>query len=138
MKILKIALLHILSVILSVCPVLVYFFANIDKYTKTVPETVKLCAGGILFFIIVIFKVLGKLKIPSGIILYGVIFILSYLFDAIIEDLIIFSFLALIGELLSEICDAVTKYQKQKLEREKTASMTAETVKKIIGASGRV
>ena len=136
MKLFKIVLLHILSVILSICPVTIFFFCNLDKYTKSQAETVKLTAGGILLLVIVILKVLGKLKIPSGIVLYGIGFILVYLLSAIIKDLIVFMFLALVGEILSTICNAVIKSSKKKLEREKTASITAEEIKKVIG--GRV
>ena len=137
MRLFKIALLHILSVVLSICPVLIYFFINLDEYTKTVTETVKLTAGGMVLLVIVILKVLGKLKIPSGIALYGIILILAYLLDAIIADLMLFAFLALIGEVLSTICGLVIKAQAKRLEREKTASVTAEKIKKIMG-SGRV
>lgn len=136
-RLFKIALLHILSVILSICPVLIYFFINLDEYTKTVTETVKLTAGGMVLLVIVILKVLGKLKIPSGIALYGIILVLAYLLDAIIADLMLFAFLALIGEILSTICGLVIKAQAKRLEREKTASVTAEEIKKIMG-SGRV
>ena len=135
---LKIILLHILSVILSVAPVLTFFFCNLDKYTKTQVETVKLTVGGIVLFIIVILKVLGKLKLPSGIKLYGIVLVLTYLLNAIINDLIIFAFLALLGEALSSVCGFVIKAQVKRLEREKTASITAEEIKKVIQGSGRV
>ncbi len=136
---LKLALLHILSVLLSIGPVLTYFFLNMGKYTKTVPETVKLCAGGGLLLVIVIIKVLGKLRIPSGVVLYGIVFLLTYLLNAIIEDIMIFALLALLGELLAMICNAVIKAKAKKFEREKTASKTAEEIEKIMqGANGRV
>ena len=109
-----------------------------DKYTKTVPETVKLTAGGILLFSVVILKVFGKLRMPSGMVLFGIAFLLTYLLSAIINDIMIFTFLALIGEVLSTIINLIAKAQAKRLEREKTASVTAEEIKKIIGANGRV
>ncbi len=137
MKLFKIVLLHILSVVLSVCPVLIFFFINLDLYVTTRYEGIKLVSGGVVLLVIVILKALGKLKIPSGITLYGIMLVLSYLLDAIIADLMLFTFLALIGEILSFICDAVIKSFKKKLEREKTAEITANEIKKVIG-SGRV
>lgn len=137
-RLFKIALLHILSVILSICPVMIYFFINLDLYVTTRYEGIKLVSGGMVLLVIVILKVLGKLKIPSGIALYGIILVLAYLLDAIIADLMLFAFLALIGEVLSSICDAVIKSFKKKLEREKTAEITASEIKKVIGGSGRV
>lgn len=138
MKRFKLFLLHLLSVICSIAPVLVFFFINMDKYTKTVPETVKLTAGGILLFSVVILKVFGKLRMPSGMVLFGIAFLLTYLLSAIINDIMIFTFLALIGEVLSTIINLIAKAQAKRLEREKTASVTAEEIKKIIGANGRV
>ena len=137
MKLFKIVLLHILSVVLSVCPVLIFFFVNLDIYVTTRYEGIKLASGGVVLLLIVVLKVLGKLTIPSGVMLYGIIIILSYLLEAIISDLIIFAFMALVGEILSSICDAVIKSFKKKIEREKTAEITANEIKKVIG-SGRV
>ena len=136
MRLFKIVLLHILSVILSICPVMIFFLINLDYYVTTRYEGIKLASGGVVLLVIVILKVLDKLKIPSGIALYGIMLVLSYLLDAIITDLMLFIFLALVGEILSSICDAVIKSSKKKLEREKTASITAEEIKKVIG-SGR-
>lgn len=137
MKLFKIVLLHILSVVLSVCPVMIFFIINFDYYVTTRHEGIKLAGGGVMLLLIVVLKVLGKLKIPSGIALYGIVLVLAYLLDAIIADLMLFAFLALIGEVLSSICDAVIKSFKKKLEREKTAEITANEIKKVIG-SGRV
>lgn len=138
MRLFKITLLHILSVVLSICPVLIFFLINLDYYVTTRYEGIKLASGGMILLVIVILKVIGKLKIPSGITLYGIMLILSYLLNAIIADLMLFTFLALVGEILSSICDAVIKSFKKKLEREKTAEITANEIKKVIGGSGRV
>lgn len=136
----KIALLYILSVILSVAPIAIFFFINLERYTKTVPETVKLCSGAGILLCIVVLKAIGKLHIPSAIYLYSIVFVLSYLLDAILQDLMIFALLALTGEILSLIVDVVIKRIRINLEREKTASMTAKEVEKVIAkqAGGRV
>lgn len=128
----KLALLYILSVIATIAPITIYFFINIDKYTKTVPDTIKLCSGAIILFCIVVLKVIGKLHVPSAITLYAIILVLAYLLNSIIQDLIVFAFLALVGELLSIFIDIVIRNLRIKLEREKTASITAVEVEKII------
>lgn len=129
---LKLALLYILSILASVLPILIYFLVNLEKYTKTVPQTIKLCSGaGILLFFLFL-KVIGKLHIPSGLTLYSIIFILAYLLESILNDLMIFAFFALVGELLSLIFDVVIRNKRAKLEKEKTASITAAEVEKII------
>lgn len=136
MKKLKIPLLYILSFSLSVAPVLIYFFINMDKYITSVPETIKLSAGGILALILVALKVIGVLKIPSRIIVFSATFAFAYLFAAIIQDLLIFSFLALIGEIGSTICQIFIKRAKEERLTEKTAEKTAQQLEKVL--NGRV
>ena len=41
MKRMKLPLLYILSVLLSVLPVLIYFIVNHDRYIRSVPEGIK-------------------------------------------------------------------------------------------------
>ena len=47
MKRMKLPLLYILSVLLSVLPVLIYFIVNHDRYIRSVPEGIKLLFGAI-------------------------------------------------------------------------------------------
>lgn len=128
----KIILLYILSFIVSVLPVLIYFFINFSRYTKTVPETIKLCFGGALMLIFVFLKVIGKLKMPSRSALFAIIFMLSYLLQAILDDLLIFSFLALLGEILDMIVSVPIKRIKEKMGIDKVASATAEKIDDVM------
>lgn len=132
MKKYKIVLLYILSAVVSIAPILTFFFMNLERYTKTVPETVKLCFGAVILLCIVVLKVIGKLRIPSAVTLYSIMFILAYLLESIINDLMIFAFLALLGEIFSLIVDLVIKRCKERLMLEKSASMTVEGIEKII------
>ena len=116
---------------------LIFFIINFNCYVTTKYEGIKLASGGMILLVIVILKVIGKLKIPSGITLYGIMLILSYLLNAIIADLMLFTFLALVGEILSSICDAVIKSLKKRFEREKAAEITANEVSRVLGASSR-
>ncbi len=135
MKKMKIPLLYALSFLCSVLPVLIYFLINHDSYISTTPQRVKLLFGGILAVAILITKTIGVLKIKSGITLFALVFVFSYLLEGIIGDLLIFSFLALVGEILSFIVRLVIKAQREKDKKEE-AEKTIEKV--LTKTSGRV
>lgn len=135
MKKMKIPLLYVLSFLCSVMPVLIYFVLNHESYISTTPERIKLLFGGILAVSIVITKMLGIFKINSGIMLFSLVFVFSYLLEGIISDLLIFSFLALVGEVLAFIVRQVIKAEKTKSDEEKTEKMIENAVNKT---SGRV
>jgi hypothetical protein len=135
MKKMKIPLLYVLSFLCSVMPVLIYFVLNHEAYISTTPERIKLLFGGILAVSIVITKMLGVFKINSGIMLFSLVFVFSYLLEGIISDLLIFSFLALVGEVLAFIVRQVIKAEKTKSDEEKTEKMIENAVNKT---SGRV
>lgn len=133
---LKISLLYLLSFVLSIGPVAVYFLMNMDRYVKTVSDKVKITVGIALLLIIVVLKVLGKLKVPSRAVLFGIVFILSYLLSSIINDLIVFSFLALLGEIMDSACQIFITREKENLRATSTAKKTALEVQRVL--NGRV
>ena len=136
MKRLKIPILYLLSLFFSVGPVLIYFFANLDRYVQTAPQGIKVTCGFTLLLIIAFLKVIGKLKIPSRIYVFAIVFLLSYLLKDILKDLIIFSLLALIGEILDSVCQASIKRAKEDRLIDKTAQKSAKEFKRVF--SGRV
>ena len=135
MKKMKIPLLYVLSFLCSVMPVLIYFVLNHEAYISTTPEKIKLLFGGILALAIVITKTLGFFKINSGIMLFSLAFVFAYLLEGIINDLIIFSFLALVGEISSFIVRQIIKAEKEKNKKEETSQIVEKAVER---ASGRV
>lgn len=136
MKYLKIPFLYLLSFVLSIGPVILYFVINREQYISTVSEAVKLALGFTILMGIVLLKVLGKLKLPSRIYLFGITFLLSYLLASILKDLIIFSFLALIGEILDSICQYLIRKAKENRAIEKAAEKHAEELGRVL--NGRV
>lgn len=135
MKKMKIPLLYALSFLCSIMPVLIYFLINHESYISTTPEKIKLLFGGALAVAIIITKTLSVLKINSGIMLFSLVFVFSYLLEGIISDLLIFSFLALVGEVLSFIVKQIIKAEKSKNAKEQTEKMIENAVVKT---SGRV
>ena len=136
MKKLKIPILYLLSLFFSIGPVLIYFLVNLDRYVQTAPQGIKVSCGFGLLFVIAFLKVMGKLKIPSRIYVFAIIFLLSYLLKDVLKDLIVFSFLALIGEMLDGVCQGMIKKARVSRTEEKTAQKTAQEIERVL--SGRV
>lgn len=132
MKKLKLPLLYLISFALSIGPIAVFVFFNIDNYITSVEDAIKLSAGGVIAVILVLLKVLGKLKIPSRVSVLACIFLLSYLLNPILEDLAILSFLALLGEGLDTVFSILIKREKGHREKEKIAKATSDAIEKII------
>ena len=135
MRKIKLPILYTLSFLASTLPVLIYFIVNYDKYISSTPEKFKLLFGGLLAVGILIAKTIGALKINSSIVFFGFTFVFSYLLESIVSDLLIFSFLALFGEILATIVRIFIKTEKRKRE-EKRCEETIE--KAILKSSGRV
>ena len=126
-------LLYIGSFLSSVLPLIICVGVNFDKYTKTPGDTVKLCIGGVIALIFLFLKVIGKLKMPRRIILFGLVFIMTYLLQAILNDLILLSGMALIGELLDFIFfQRAIKNTKERIIIGKTADATTHQVEQVL------
>ena len=124
----KIVMLYILSFVCSVAPALTYFLINHEKYIRTVPDKVKITVGLVAIAVILIIKLAGKLKINSKIAVFGIVFLLCYLLESILNDLIVFSFLALVGEILDLIIMAIIKKQKRDLFIKESADANAQAI----------
>lgn len=132
MKHLKIICLYILGFVLSIAPIFTYFILNYDRYVKSTYDGVRLASGGIILACILLVKITGKLKIPSAVSVFGVIFVLSYLLNSIIMDLMIFSFLALLGEICDMVVQIFIKKERARLVNTKIATETAKEISKIV------
>ena len=130
--------LYILSFIVSIAPLLVCLIVNWNKYTTTPGDTVKLCLGGIILLFFVFLKVVGKLRLPRRIITFATLFIVVYLLQSVLDDLLLLSGMALLGEFLDTILfQNAIKSTKESISIEKTATATStqveEVIKKYIG-----
>ena len=124
----KIIALYILSFAFSISPLLTYFIINKERYICTRYDAIKLFSGGLIIAFMLLLKVLKKLKIPSGVFLFSLMCVLSYLLAPIIEDLMVLSFLALIGELCDLVIQAFIAREKRKLMAKETASEVERTL----------
>ncbi len=136
----KLRILQLISFIISVAPLLVTFFINLDEYTKNVSATVKLTVGGVIALGLLGAKALGR-AMPRGILLATVAFVLAYLLQAILHDLVLFLGMYLLGACLDAIFlqGYIKKYQEDMLidrAAEANAVKMEEVIKKYVG--GRV
>ena len=125
--------LYIGSFLVSIAPLLAVLIARWNVYTKTPGDTVKLCIGGVICLFFIFLKVIGKLKMPSRIVLFGVVFALLYLLKAILDDLLLLSGMALAGELLDMLFfQMAIRRTKERILIEKTSTATSEKVEEVI------
>ena len=128
-----IVLLFICSCICSIAPITVYFAVNSEKYIKSPEDTFKLCFGGLICLGIIMLKVIGKLKLPSSTVAFGFLFLLSYLLKSITDDILIFSFLALVGDLADKIFFAIPISRlKKSIEYERSADVTVRKLDEVM------
>lgn len=132
MKSLKIVCLYLLGFVLSIAPILIYFILNYDRYVKSTYDGVRLASGGVILACILLLKITGKLKIPSAVSVFGVVFVLSYLLNSIIMDLMIFSFLALLGEACDMVVQIFIRRERARAINSKIATETAKEISKIV------
>ena len=131
----KIPALYVLSFLCSVLPVLIYFIVNNERYIMTTPDKVKILFGGVLLVGILVVKTLGYLKIKSALIFFGAVFILSYLLNSIIADIMVFSLLAFVGEAAASLIKVIIAREKKSDEDKKKESVIKNALDSF---SGRV
>lgn len=125
--------MYICSFICSIAPLVIYVIANSEKYIGMREDAVKLSVGGLICAALVLFKILGKLKAPSSTVCLGIFFILSYLLKSITDDLVVLSFLALVGDLADRIFFALPISRiKSGITAERTADATADRLEAIL------
>lgn len=128
----KLYILYIASFIATIAPLAIYVLINKGKYISTVSDSIKLSVGFIMCACLMLLKVIGKLKIPSRIGVYSVVFVLSYLLDAILEDLIVLSFLALLGEIIDAIFFQIPiRRLKESIHNDKIADATTKQIEGV-------
>ena len=121
--------LYICSFVCSIAPIVVYFAINSGKYIKSYEDTFKLCFGGLICLVLLALKVIGKLKLPSSTVIFGIVFLLAYLLKSITDDLLVFSFLALIGDIADKVFFVIPiSKMKKNIENEKLSTLTADKV----------
>lgn len=129
---LELILFYILSFIVCVAPLVIVVIINRNDWFGTPQESVKIGIGAVIGIVLICLKVLGKIKIPKKIVIYGLVFAMTYLLGPILEDLLLLSGMAFLGELLDLIFfQRKIRKTKELIKTEKTADVTSEKVEKV-------
>lgn len=129
----KLVILTLLSFIVSVLPLACVIGFNWNVYVQTTSDAVKLTCGGVIALFLIFMRVIGKLRIPNKFVLLGSVFLMSYLLQAIIQDLTILSGMALLGEVLDCLLfQTPIKKLREAILIEKTADATSSKIESII------
>jgi len=127
------SLMYICSFICSIAPLVIYVAVNHERYIGVRADAVKLSLGGLICAALVLFKILGRLKAPSSTVCLGIFFLLSYLLKSITDDLVVLSFLALIGDLADKIFLGIPISRlRSGISAERTADATADKLEAIL------
>lgn len=130
---LKLTILYVCSFIFSAAPIVITFIINREQYITTPADTFKLGLGGVIAITFVAFKAIGKLKMPTGIVLYAAIFALSYLLEALLADLLLISGMALLGEVIdAAVFRPLIKRQRESIKISKLSDATTEKVRAVL------
>lgn len=132
---LRLAVLYIFELAVLVGPLLTVLILNRARYFTTVADTVKVSIGGVLCLIFLALMVFGKLHVSSGLFGTGAVFVLSWLLDAILQDLFLLSGMAFAGKVLDSIFFMPrARNLREQIRIGKTADAAAtETVKQLEG-----
>lgn len=117
----------------SSAPLIAVLIARWDSYVKTWNDGVRLGVGGIILAIMLIAKLKGALKIPSGTTVAVCLLILSILLSRVLQDLTLLCAAYLIGDLINififkKKIDAIN--ESTRINRE--ADVIEERTKKIL------
>ncbi len=129
----KLLIAQLFSFMVAILPLIVVFIVNRERYFINVAAGVKLATGGIIVIVLMLANALGRLKVPGGIMAYLIVFLLSYLLEAILNDLAILSGAALLGAVVDYlIMRPIVKKLREDIMVGKTADATADKVKQIL------
>jgi hypothetical protein len=117
----------------SVAPLIVVLVIRWDSYIKTWTDGVRLSIGGIILAVMMIAKLRGALKIPSGTTVAVCVLILSILLSRVLDDLTLLCTAYIIGDVLNLLffkkkIDSIN--ENTRLNRE--ADVIVEKTKKIL------
>lgn len=117
---------RVFSFLVSVGPLAWFFFQNFGRYVETVGDAVKLSMGGMALLVIVVFAVIGKLKIPGRLVSAFVLCALCWSLAALLEDLTIITSIWLGSTVADEmIFSPLVKVTQRRLDIQETADATA-------------
>ena len=133
--------LVVCSFLASIIPLWFVVWIHRDEYIATVGQAVKLSIGGIIVAILLLLKIIGRLRMSRWVTTLALVFALSWLLAVVLQDLMLLSGAALLGEVIDEMFFRKSiKRLDERIHMEKSSDMTVQKMedmmKKYVG--GRV
>lgn len=129
----KLFFLTLLSCLVSAAPLCTVLVLKRGEYFKTVQDAFKLSVGGGILAVCLVIKLVGRFKMPRGIAGSGIIFVLAWLLEAVLADLMLLSGMYLIGEMLDfALFSWQIKRLRENMVTEKNAKATATEVEAVM------
>ena len=135
----QIRILTLCSFLLSIRPLLSAVVCRWDNYVANPGDAVRLTFGGIMVAILLLFKALGKLRVPQRrVILYILVLVLCFLLNNVLQDITFLVFMATLGEIADLLlCQRPLRIAREQLMSEQTAVATSEKIKKYLDERGK-
>ncbi len=128
----KIVMFEICGFIISILPLLIVLMANRERYFCDISSGIRLGFGAIIVIVFIFLKAMDKIKMPGATVGFLIVFILSYLLEAVLKDLTLLSGCALLGQVLDLIIfQPIIKQLKEKNEEEKAEKVSQSIANKI-------
>ena len=137
---LRLFVMFLLRMAVLVGPLCAVFAINRERYFATVAEGVSLAIGGGICVVFVMLLVLGVIKPPGALYMFGLVFLLSYLMKPILADLFLLSGVAFCSKLVDfVVMEPICRVTREGISIAKTAKRTASALGEVISQySGRV
>lgn len=124
--------------IASAAPLVAVLIVRWDTYVKTVPQGIRLGLGGIILAVMLILKIKGSLKMPSGTTVALIVLVLSLLLDRVLQDISILCTAYLAGDIVNILffkrkIDRLTESEKNDKQATAFAEKTKDILKEYIG-----
>lgn len=112
------------------CSVLV---ANRERYFTTATEVVQIALGGTICIVFVVLLLLGVLKPPGTLFVFGLVFLMSWLLAPLLQDLFLLSGIAFASRFFDwALIEPLCRANKAKIGIRKTAQTTATEVEDVL------
>lgn len=116
----------------STVPLLSLLVIKWEEYTAIPGGAVRLCFGGAAIVALIVLKVAGKIKLPSRLTVMAIGLVLVYLLEALLADLTLILWVALIGEAVDSFLFApFAKRSREKIKIAKQADATADRIEEL-------
>lgn len=117
------------SFVVLVAPLVTVLIVKRGVYFAMVTDVWKISIGGGICAILLLLLILGKLKAPGGVVTLAVVCLISWLLDAILDDLFLLSLCALMGKVVDWIVFAPRlRRLRRLLDMNEQATVTAMAV----------